>query len=617
MYIISVIPATKIPLPAPQILTYFSAQELPKGGLVSVPVHKRKATGIVVECQKINGQKMALRKADFELRGISKIINPLPFITEKQLQLADWMAKYYYCSLGASVKLLLPAKIQNSKPKTSQPSSQKLILAPEISFIEKIARQNKIKNYATLHSNQTDKQYDENWQKIKTGEAKIIIATRMALFAPFQNLKEIIVENEHDDLYKSRQTPRYHARETAMKLAKIWNAKITLKSPTPSIETSWLSEKKKILLITPSAKRQAPSKIVDLRNELKEKNFSIFSRFLQEKIESALAKKQQIILFINRRGSSTSLLCRDCGFVPRCPNCDVPFIYHLSPVQFRCHHCGHAELPPVLCPQCLGTRIKYLGTGTQKVEIEFKNLFPDVSVARFDSDTLSLPASAISARPPVIPAPSSVIPAQAGIHADKLIADFNSKKIQVLIGTQIIFNKITKKSPLIALMLADTLLYLPDFRSNERTFQTINHLKNLSSKDFIIQTYSPENKAIQYAAKNDQKSFYQEEISARETLSYPPFSQLIKLTFQHKNAKKTESEAKILSEKLKRQISLIPYSSPISILGPSPAFISKIKGRYAWQIVLKSKITDLKLRNKILSIIPPNWIIDIDPLQII
>jgi len=172
-------------------------------------------------------------------------------------------------------------------------------------------------------------------------------------------------------------------------------------------------------------------------------------------------------------------------------------------------------------------------------------------------------------------------------------------------------------------MLADTLLYIPDFRSNEKTFQIINHLKNLAAKDFILQTYSPENKAVQYAVKNDYKSFYTEEISARRELGYPPFSQLIKLAHQHKNAKKAEQEAKILTEKLKQQITnqiktnKLTTNQLITILGPSPAFISKIKNKYAWQIILKSKISDLKIRNKILSVIPPNWIVDIDPLQII
>ena len=281
MYLLRVIPATKIPLPAPQVLTYFSAHELLPGSLVSTPVHNRKATGVVLECEKINGQKMSLRQAEFELRGITKIINAEPVVIDKQIQLAKWISEYYYCPLGSVMKLMLPAKSTiATKLKTNQPANQKLILAPEISFIDKIAKDNKIKNYATLQSGQTDKQYDENWLKIKSGE-KIIIATRMALFAPFQNLKEIIIEDEHNDLYKSRQTPRYHARETALELAKIWNAKIIFKSNTPSIETSRLARDKKIMLQYPVSKIQHQTSIIDLRVELKEKNFSIFSRLLQ------------------------------------------------------------------------------------------------------------------------------------------------------------------------------------------------------------------------------------------------------------------------------------------------------------------------------------------------
>jgi primosomal protein N' (replication factor Y) len=681
MHLIKVIPATKIPLANPQALTYFTAHELNVGGLVLVPLHKRKVIGVVESIEKMDGQKMALRKAEFELRGIAKVISGEQIIDKKQLQLAKWMSEYYWCPIGAIIKLMIPTKSQKHglKLKTNQLKNQKLILVPEISFIENIAKQNelpcprkggaslrassfaasspttpacnalhsnagrerrdisprnKIKDCATLHSELTDKQYFENWLKIKNGEVKTIVATRMALFAPFQNLKEIIVENEHNDLYKSRQTPRYHARETALKLAEIWGAKITLKSPTPSVEASWLTEKNRDWkLVTSNFKNkkqlsssnyQSPiTNLIDLRTELKDGNFSIFSRLLQEKIKTTLDKKQQIILFINRRGASTVLQCRDCGYVPKCQNCEAPMVYHLAPIQFLCHHCGHSEIPPVLCPNCLGTRIKYFGTGTQKVEIEFKKLFPDTKTARLDSDT-------IKTLPPLTKG-------RVGVGLTEEINNFNSKKTQVLIGTQIIFNKGLDKAPLVAMMIADTFLYRPDFRSNERTFQIISQLKNLSSRESILQTYSPENIAVQTAVKSDYKSFYKQEIEDRQELNYPPFSQLIKLTYQHRNAKKTEQEAKILVEKLKQQITAnrkqlivndkqtnAVNTQTIIILGPSPAFIPKTKGKHIWQIVLKCKSPiayreseHLKARNQILKIIPPDWVVDVDPIQII
>ncbi len=623
MFLFRIIPTTRILLPGQQTLTYFSARKLPIGSLVSIPIAKRKAVGVIVEIKELSSQKMVLRQADFELKGILKVISSEKVLTEKQIELAEWISDYYYCPLGPVAKMMIPAKMQNAKRKVqsdnaklkSNGTQQTLILVPEISMVQKLTEEHKSQNTATLHSKLTDKQYLENWHKVRNGEAEIIIGTRLALFAPFVNLREIIIENEHSANYKSQKAPRLDARETARELARLWKADIIFKNPIPSIETTWLADNNKIKLQVSSYKLQVTSLIVDLRQELKDGNFSIFSRNLQEKIKSALAKKQQIILFINRRGSSTVLMCRDCGYIPKCSNCEVPLVYHLSPIQFICHHCGHSEFPPVLCPNCLGTRIKFFGTGTQKVETEFKKLFPEARVARLDSDIIKKYQSREGLT-------SNRRPDLQNIE-QQIINDFNTKHAQVLIGTQMILNKNLKPAPLVALILADTLLHLPDFRSNERTFQLISRLKNLSTKEFILQTYSPENPAIQFAIADNYKSFYQKEIQARKELSYPPFSQLIKLVHQHKSAKKTEESAKILAEKLKQQIKSINKNLrsnsllPISILGPSPAFISKVKGKYIWQIILKSKIADIKLRNKILQIIPPDWIIDVDPLQII
>lgn len=598
--------------------------------MVLVPLRKKGIPAVVTKIQDIIGQKMAIRKADFELRAILKIISTEPVLDKKQLALAIWISEYYWSPLGAVIKTMIPDKLlslrgaratkaslagRNNPAEIARDrhaslrsarddkSGQKLILVPEIFLAQQLFRQHTAATTAILHSDLTDKQYFENWLKIKTGEAKTIIGTRIALFAPFANLKEILIENEHSPNYKSQQTPRLHARETALKLAELWNAKITFKSATPSIEASWLAENKKInFQKLKIVNCKLKNNVVDLRQELKNGNFSIFSRQLQEKIKTAVAKKKQILLFINRRGSSTVLMCRDCGHIPKCPNCDVPLVYHLSPIKFLCHHCGHLEIPPSLCPNCQGTRIKFFGTGTQKVEAEFKKLFPEAKTARLDSDVVKDEKT-----------------------RQQITDDFLSKKYDVLISTQMAFGKDIRRTPLVAIMLADTLLYLPDFRSNERTFQIISQLKNLASENFILQTYSPENQAIKYAIEHDYKKFYREEIEARKELSYPPFSQLIKLEYRHKDAKKTEQETKILTEKLKHQISLITnHQSPITILGPSPAFISKAKGKHIWQIILKCqsqsayhKLDYLKNRNKILQIIPPGWIVDVDPLQII
>lgn len=639
MYIISVIPATKIPLPAPQTLTYFTAHELTMGSLVLAPFYKRNIIGVVESIEKLNGQKMRLRQADFVLKKILEIISNEPIVDEKQMKLVKWISEYYWTPLGTAIKMALPKamsfrealRLRSAQAKatgnfaTSQRGrvlqihddkiSQTLILVPEISAIQGALKQYKDLDAAILHSGLTAKQYLENWQKIRKGEAKIIIGTRTALFAPFVNLKKIFVKNEHNQSYKSQRAPRLHARETALKLAELWNAEIILESSTPSIEAFYLSTRKTISLKIQKPDNQQPDiQIVDMRQELKEGNVSIFSRELQNKLNKIISTKQRVphnncagqaILFVGRRGASTFVLCRDCGYVIRCPNCEAPMVYHLSPLVFICHHCGHQEKPPALCPKCQGARIKFFGTGTQKVETELKKLIPQAKASRLDSDTTKTPQTKM-----------------------KIIDSFQNQKINILIGAQMIIGENLNKAQLVAAISADVLLNLPDFRSNERVFQTLCRLKNLAQDNLIIQTYAPENNAIKMAAQNNYQTFYHNEIQNRKALAYPPFSQLIKLVYKHKSAEKAEQEAKILAEKLKQQLSPtvnhqqttnsrlnLKTNRPITILGPSPAFISKVKGKFIWQMVLKSNIANLETRNKILKIIPPNWTVDVDPVR--
>jgi primosomal protein N' (replication factor Y) len=588
------------------------------GSLVLIPLNKKNILGVVFEIKDLkdsSGHKMALRRADFKLKGVAKILAPHPVLDGKQLQLAQWIHRYYWCSLGAVIKMMLPEKIQKPRISTRgrknqnhdlktdlkdlrNETKQKLILVPEINLIGKIVQQNKADNTTVLHSQLTEKQYFENWLKIKTGEAKTVIGARIALFAPFVNLKEIIVKEEHSPYYKAQQAPRFHARETAIMLAKLWDAKITFESATPSIEIRYLSGERRINLEVTPFKSQASIAIVDLREELKEGIFSIFnsifSRKLQEELKNIIEEKKQAVLFINRRGASGALLCRECGYISKCKNCDAPLIYHLQPPRLICHHCGYSEKPPTLCPNCHGTKIKFLSAGAQKVETEFKKLFPNIATSRIDSDV-----------------------AKEEKTTSQIIENFNNGKTQVLIGTQMLLGGALKKVPLVAMIIADTLFYLPDFRSNEKTFQIINRLKELAEKRLIVQTYSPDNSAIRAATEGNYEIFYKEEIKNRQLLSYPPFSQIIKLTYKHKNNKQAEQQTKILAEKIKQQLLNLKLFPLITILGPSPAFIQKIKNQYVWQIILKSRIDDFNERNKILKIIPPDWIIDVDPTMII
>jgi len=617
MKIIDIIPVTKIPLAQPQILSYFSISGLPTGALVEIPLGRRKEIGVIFDSHQAADLKMEIKKAGYELRPVTKTISGQPILTGQQIKLALWLGQYYFCSPGIFLKMMMPKKI--IKPKLQNPNYkqfknhklQKLILVPTM-----MAAQNSAKGHGDTvvwHSNLSKKQLQDNWWRIKNGQAQTIVGTRSAGFLPFQNLKEIIIEEETNPAHRSWDMfPHYRVHEVAQKLTEIFGAKLILKSEIPSIESFYFS---------PSLKRFAISDIlsaiVDMRAELKEGNFSIFSRALQQAIKNSLTQKKQIILFINRRGASNFVLCRDCGYVSKCSNCDAPLSYHLmdGKPMLLCHRCGHKETPPDLCPQCQSHRIKTVGVGTQKVELEAKKLFSQAKISRLDSDAAPTPEV-----------------------QQKIIEGFVKKEIDILVATQIIFSWLDKikstSGASVAIISADTLLHLPDFHSGERTFQTISLLKNLSrlTEKFIIQTYNPENPVINFAAKDEWQSFYQDEIEARKLLSYPPFSQIVKLTFRHKDPKKSGQEAKILAAKLKQA----NKNKEIEVSDALPAFISKEKGRYIWNIIIKFQITNiypersrraksqtkmssefLLRRNSLLQYVPSNWEIDVDPSDLL
>ena len=622
MRIIDIIPLTRIPLAQPQILSYFSGRDLPKGAIVEIPLGRRQEIGVVFDSHEAADLKMEIKKAGYELRPLNKIISNQPILTRQQIELALWLGQYYFCSPGIFAKMMTPKEVRSYKLRviSYKPKSQKLILVPTISLAEKVAAHEK--GAALWHSELTKKQQSEIWWKVRNGQTKKIIGTRSAVFLPFVNLKEIIIEDETNPAHRSWDMfPHYRAHEAAQKLAEIFGAKLILKNEAPSVE-SWhllppfvkegrggFSDKvNSINPPSPLFTKGGGAKLVDMRAELKNGNFSILSVTLQQAMKDALAQKKQVILFVNRRGAANFVLCRDCGYVAKCKNCEAPLAYHLingRPIMF-CHRCGYKETPPTLCPQCQGYRIRTVGIGTQKVELEAKKLFPKAEVLRLDSDT----------------APSQK-------EQRKIIDAFLKKETNLLIATQIILSwqsEIKSAAPgAVGLISADTLLHLPDFQSGERTFQTITRLKNLFPGSFIIQTYSPESSAIKYAATDDWRSFYDEEIEARQLLNYPPFSQIAKLTFRHRDPNKTGSEAKILAAKLKRATGLsllLKDKGSIQISDALPAFIPKEKGKYIWNIIIKFKIPDaetkmskefLRRRNSLLQYVPSNWEINVDP----
>jgi primosomal protein N' (replication factor Y) len=515
----------------------------------------------VLECNSVEQERLRLKKyADFEIKPIEKPKILKQLLNEKQTKLLIWLSEYYFASIGLFARIFLAKKfdVRSSKFKINN-----LILTPK---------------------------------------------TKGLVFAPFKNLKSITIKDSESDLYQSwGRRPYYNVKDIAIQLAKIHNAKLTLKTNLPSIETYYYAKKKKYELVTQDTKYKIQdTNIVDMRKEILTGNFSPISKELQEKI----ANSAKTILFIARRGTSTIVLCRECGYIAKCQSCDIPMVFHEDKPSRRlvCHHCGKDDIAPVLCPNCKSIKIKYLGTGTQKVESEIKKLFSNKKIFRLDGDVSKKPA-----------------------EQQKIITEFNNNNEAILIGSQMLLNK-GLKANLVAIISIDTILNLPDFKSLERTFEIIGQFKDMvqpatsaSRKQagppnceavggFLIQTYGPENEIFKLAIENNFNKFYNDEIKVREKYNYPPFSEIIKLSYSHKDFVRAKNEALVLKNKLEQQIKYKIQDTryKIQIFGPNPAFISKEKGLYKWNIIIKSQLTTDE-RNKILIIVPATWEININP----
>jgi primosomal protein N' (replication factor Y) len=457
---------------------------------------------------------------------------------------------------------------------------------------------------AILHSGLSlGEQFDE-WQWIKEGNCDVVIGPRSALFAPQPDLGLIIIDEEHEWTYKQEdKSPRYHARNVALKLAELHNAVVILGSATPDIDSfhkAQLGEYHLVELrerITPRGYSPLPEvNIVDMKEELKAGNRSLFSRALIAAMRKTLAQGEQIILFLNRRGTATFIQCPNCGFVFHCPRCSVALTYHSAEKKLICHRCHYQTSIPQTCPQCFSRRLKFLGIGTQRVEDEVRRLFPEAKLLRWDRDATT----------------------RRYAH-EELLANFRDHKADILIGTQMIAKGLDLPQVTLAgIINADTGLNFPDFRAGERTFQLLCQVagragRGVSAGRVITQTYTPESYAVQAAAKHDYLGFYHQEINYRRQYDYPPFSQFIRLVYTHTNDELCHREAErmsrtILSEKENKGI------TDLNLIGPIPAFASRVRGRYRWQLILRGHSPTQALSEVSL---PQGWTIDVDPVGII
>lgn len=459
--------------------------------------------------------------------------------------------------------------------KLLQQGKQAIVLVPEISLTPQITQrfiQRFGEQVAFTHSKLSIGERYDQWRRAKEGEVSIMVGPRSAVFTPFSSLGLIIIDEEHETTYKSETTPKYHAREIAQKRCEINHGIVLLGSATPTMESYFLAKKGCYQLLTMKKRATIHSlpdvHIVDMREELMEGNRSMFSKDLYKNIKTNLENKEQTILFLNRRGHSTFISCRNCGFVAKCSKCNIAYTYHTSGSLLKCHYCGEQKKSPRICPQCGSSYIRFFGTGTQKVEEETKKLFPKARILRMDLDTT------------------------AGKYGHtKILSQFYRGEGDILIGTQMIakghdFPNVT----LVGIMAADLSLYMSSYHAAEINYQLITQAAGRAGRDeyegkVFIQTYHPEHYSIVLAAQQNYKQFYEQECKYRQFMEYPPFSHLFAILLSGTDEKQVMDSTFELVDMMKKRIN----HTTIELLGPSPATISKIKKEYRWRIILKGK----------------------------
>lgn len=458
-----------------------------------------------------------------------------------------------------------------------------IILVPEIALTPQMIERFKGRfgvNVALFHSKLSDGERFDEWFRVKEGKAKVIVGARSAIFLPAKNLGLIIIDEEHENTYKSEQNPKYQTKEVAEYLSELKGCKVILGSATPSIETYYraLTGEMKLLELNSRVdnKPMPPMKVIDMRNELKGGNKSLFSRELFIAIQERLKRKEQIILFLNRRGFSTFVSCRSCGYVFKCDECDISMTYHKNGLLI-CHYCGKTKREPRECPKCHSKYVKFFGAGTQRVEEEVKKYFNNVRILRMDVDTTRDKHS-----------------------YERIYNTFKNGEADILIGTQMVSKGLDFKNvTLVGILAADMSINIPDYRAAERTFQIITQVAGRAGRgdkqgEVLIQTYTPQHYSLQYAVNYDYEGFYEKEFTVRAMMKYPPFGKLLLIN----GTSKKEELLKNFMHKITMMIKpLVESCLDIEILGPIPCMISKVKENYRWQIVIKGEFDSYFSKN--------------------
>ena len=520
---------------------------------------------------------------------------------------------------------------------------QALVLVPEIALTPQTINRFAVRfpnQIAVWHSDLSPGERFDTWRRMRRGELRVVIGPRSALFAPLSNVGVIIMDEEHDSSYKEHERqPRYQARAVALRLAQLTGATVILGSATPSLETYYAAQRGQLQLLalpnrvmghqaaalTPDAQPltiELPEvTVVDLRQELRAGNRNIFSRALQTALRQTLDAGEQAILFLNRRGNATVVMCRDCGYVEQCSRCQLPMTYHgplaeqdqplersgpdAPPPQpaamtpfLLCHQCNRRRPVPTTCPACGSVRIRYLGAGTQRIEQVVRDLFPQARPLRWDRDTTQ----------------------RKGAHA-AILEQFSNHQANVLIGTQMIAKGLDLPMvTLVGVISADVGLYLPDPRAAEHTFQVLMQVAGRAGRSdregrVIIQTYTPDHYTVQAASQHDYVSFFRRELDYRRQLDYPPLTRLVRLVYSHSNNEQAEAEMQRVARLIQAEIKRLGLHD-VGVIGPAPCFFARLRYRYRWHILVRGRGSDPGAIVRPLSL-PPGWHVDVDPLNLL
>ncbi len=649
MYIIEVIPLAILPPNVPQLLSYFFNRNLGKGAIVEIPFGNRKIRAAVVASTPLEDRRMSLKKSEFQLKQISSVVSEFPQISTKQFQTALWISRHYYAPLGYCLKTVLPpfflkrsyetstldeknkeeettakkplfllsgAKetLENLLPfikKAVENQGQVAFIVPDASTIEyfyEILSQNH--EVVKISSSLSNKKLYEAWKKVASGQTEIILGTRQALLTPFKSLKLVIVDDVLHEFYKSDMTPKYNTPDLARIIANLSNAKIIFVSNISGVENYYRLKNKDYELLDETSPR-SPIQVVNMVGEIKNGNFSLFSKELKDQIVSAInpaSQNKKILIFSPRRGHSGVLVCQNCGYTVKCKECGTAFRVHkTTDLILVCHHCSRNLKMPANCPNCNSFKLKTAGpAGTQRIYEEIQRLIEMNNLNKIPVQILD----------------TDIVKNET--EEDEITDELKKPQTSILIATQMVFShRYNTKFDLIGVLNADSLISAPDFRTEERLFYQIEKLLDFlpadrhgQPKNMIIQTYNPENPAILTASNGSYKSFYDKELETRKAFFYPPYSRLIKLTFKHRYQDRASYEARVLSGKLKMAITQMGLGQKIKFIDSYPSFVEKERGLFAYNIVLKIS-PEIENFKDVLKYVPSNWSIDVDPRSII